>query len=126
MIRTLLVHCLAVVLFSVPALAQVAENLGTKPDGFGSSGQALALIDLIVRNPKQSNYRITYKTSTDMVVFECDFNQDIITRTQKRAKGKNTIEQWTGQAVQRLRHAANGGSLDDTPSGHSPGTIRVF
>lgn len=124
--RTIRILCLALVLLPVPAMAQVAVNLGTKPDGFGSSGQALALIDLIVRNPKESNYRITYKTSTDMVVFECDFNQDTITRTQKRAKGKNTIEQWTGQAVQRLRHAANGGSLDDTPSGHSPGTIRVF
>jgi hypothetical protein len=126
MIRKLFISSIAFFLFSVPAVAQVAVDLGTRPDGFGSSAQALALIDLIIRNPGQSTYRITYKTSTDIVVFECDFTQDTITRIHKKSKGRNTIEKWTGQATPRLKRAANGGSLNDTPTGYSPGTIRTF
>jgi hypothetical protein len=125
-VRGILINLLILFFFLTQASAQVAKNLGTKPDGFGSSAQALALIDLIARNPKQSTYQITYKTSTDIVVFECDFNKDIIIRTCKRSKGRSTIEQWTGQAPERLRRAANGGSFDDTPKGHVPGTIRFF
>ena len=101
-------------------------NFVTKPDGFGSSGQALALIDLIKRSPRDSIYQIKYKTSTDIVVFECDLSQDTVTRIHQKSKGRNTVEKWSGQAILRLKHAANGGSLDDTPNGHSPGTIRTF
>jgi len=126
MIRKTLINCIALFLFSVPAIAQVAVNLGTKPDGFGTSAQALAIIDLIIRNPGKTNYQIIYKTSADIVVFECDFNQDTITRTYKKSKGRNTVEKWTGQAIPRLKHAANGGDLNNTPEGYIPGTIRTF
>lgn len=126
MFRRMVINLFILLFFSTQASAQAAKNLGRKPDGFGSSAQALALIDLIALNPNHSTYQIAYKTSTDVVVFECDFNRDIITRTSKKSKGRSTIEQWSGQASERLRHAANGGSLDDTPKGHIPGTIRYF
>ncbi|WP_319589188.1 hypothetical protein [uncultured Desulfobulbus sp.] len=126
MIHKILINCIVLFLFSVPAIAQVAVNLGTKPDGFGSSAQALAIIDLIIRTPGQTNYQIMYKTSTNIVVFECDFIQDTITRTRKKSKGRSTIEKWSGQATPRLKHAANGGPLDDTPDGYSPSKIRSF
>ena len=104
----------------------VTRDLGVRNVSFGSLGQARALLSLIKDNPHRFKYQINYKTEAGRVVFSCDLPMDTITRLHKQKDGSGTVETWSGSALFRLRAAAKGGSLNDTPQGKSAGTLSNF
>ena len=93
---------------------------------FGSRGQARELLNLIDQHPGKAEYRISHRTESDVVVFGADFTLDLLVRVHRRNDDHGTGETWKGYALERLRSAAAGGSLNDTPLGKSPGTFETF
>lgn len=95
------------------------SSLGTRPIDFGSRGQALALLALMEEQPGRVEYSVSYETTVDAVVVGADFNTGILARVHVRPDGKGSAERWRGYIRERLRAAAAGGSLNDTPAGKS-------
>ncbi|MFH0781398.1 MAG: hypothetical protein V2B20_05530 [Pseudomonadota bacterium] len=121
---------LLVLAFLLPTLCSAVEpvkkDLGVKNPSFGATGQAIAMLSLIKDNPHQRKYQISYKTEVDKVLFEYDVAQDTLARVHQRNDGTGTNEQLPGDAMYRLRSAAKGGSLFDTKTGKSVGTMTSF
>jgi len=101
-------------------------NLGGRPAGFGSQGQAQELLLLIRQRPGLAEYTISYQTDIDRVDISCDFLYDVLTRTYTRPDNHGTTERWYGSLESRLQSAAGGESLNDTPSGKSFATSSNF
>lgn len=93
---------------------------------FGTEKQALAVLNLMLSTPGKIGYFVTYTTDDGSVDFGFDLSRDLVARVIQRKDGTRTGESWTGHVIARLRNAANGSSLDDTPDGKSPGKIRAF
>ena len=108
------------------AAGNAQRHLGNKPGDFGTPGQAAALLQLLDDLPGRAEYRITYATDIDTVIFGLDINLDIIQRLHQRPDGTGTAERWTGHGLHRLQAAEKGGSLNQTPSGNSFGTYTKF
>lgn len=104
----------------------VTFDIGKQSPSFGSSDQAAALNKLMAGQPRQSNYQITYTTTDDVVIFGCDLDKDVIARIHQKQNGHGTMEKWNGHVLYRIKNAANGGSLSDTPNGKSPGSFQQF
>lgn len=105
---------------------QISVDLGMKDVGFGSAGQAAALQRLIQDNPGLNRYQISYSTGSDVVVFGCDLNSDVIIRIHNKPDGHGTNETWSGHVLFRILSAAKGASLNDTPNGKQPGSYQSF
>jgi hypothetical protein len=101
-------------------------NLGPRPVDFGSRGQARELLALIEQQPGRASYSIAYTTDIDVVVFGCDFSKNVLVRVHRRLDNHGSSETWRGYLLDRLRSAAAGGSLNDTPDGESGGTFDTF
>lgn len=108
--------------------SQAEEDLGTRPADFGSQGQARALLALIVREPKQRTYVLYYRTADDTVMLTYDATADTLKRVHRMPGngGHGTLEQWNGSIEDRLLAAADGESLNKTPSGVRPGTYSRY
>lgn len=115
-----------------PATSVVARSgksdivLGRRPIDFGTRGQAQELLALMDRQPRLAGYSVAYETDVDGVAFGCDFTKDVIIRVHTTRDGHGTGERWSGSIEYRLRSAASGGSLNDTPNGKSFGTFESF
>ena len=94
--------------------------------GLDSRGQASKILSMMQQHPDRSGYTISYSTAADTVVFGCDIRKRAIVRIHQRPNGTGTAETWNGYVVDRLQSAAAGGSLNDTPTGKSPGTLKPF
>lgn len=94
--------------------------------GLDSRGQASKILSMMEQRPNRSGYTITYSTAADTVVFGCDIRKRTIVRIHQRPDGTGTAETWSGYVVDRLQSAAAGGSLNDAPTGKSPGTLKPF
>jgi hypothetical protein len=105
---------------------ELKVDLGTRPLGFGSQGQASELLRLIEQNPGKAAYSISYRSTSDVVVFGCDFAKDALVRVHQEPNNRGTGETWKGYIIERLRYAAAGGSLNDTPAGKTPGSYQRF
>ncbi len=103
---------------------ETKADLGTRPFGFGSQGQARELLALIEANPGKARYTITYRTDADVVVFSADLAKGVMVRIH-RYPADGTSETWTGYVLERLQNGARGGSLNDTPAGKLPGDYRT-
>lgn len=103
-----------------------AVNIGQRPLTFGSTSQAQELLAVINQHPNKVDYSVTYSTEKDIVVIGCNFDKNILARMHNFADGHGTAESWRGHLLYRLESAAAGGSLNDTPSGKSPGTMARF
>ena len=108
------------------AVEVIKKDLGVRNPSFGSMGQSIELLKLIKSTPHQFQYEISYKTEVDTVLFGCDLGHDTVTRIHKQKNGTGTAEKWQGDAMFRLQSAAKGGTLNDTKSGKSAGTIVNF
>ena len=109
------------------ALAEpVTRHLGRQTPTFGTVGQASALLDLIRSVPGQEDYRITYQTEADVVVFGAHLGREQLMRLHQRPDGTGTAETWTGHTMYRIEQAATGGSLNDTIAGKAPGNMTNF
>ncbi|HEY3057473.1 MAG TPA: hypothetical protein VGL99_00705 [Chloroflexota bacterium] len=119
----------------VPAVAAIAAaplsgsgelstDLGSRGIGFGSEGQAKELLAIIQQNPGKANYNISYRTDIDAVVFGADVTRQVIVRVHQEAGKGGSQETWSGYTLERLRNAAAGGSLNDTPAGKLMGTFQ--
>jgi hypothetical protein len=108
------------------ASQEITSKLGRKEAGFGPTQQAAALRQLIEANPGAAQYRITYYTDSDVVVFGCNLEKDIVLRIHSDLDGHGISEEWAGHSLYRIHDAAAGGSLENTPEGRSPGTTEQF
>ncbi len=95
----------------------VHELIGVKGSSFGSTSQAEALYDLVLKNPEKEKYVIKFATKNDFITLTADFDKDILSRKRIRAGGSGTIEHWDGYLMDRIKAAISGGSLNDTPEG---------
>ncbi len=102
------------------------RNLGLLSMTIGTQKQASHLLQLIEDEQKKIDYQITYSTDTDVVVFGCNFDKNMIIKTHNQAGGHGTAETWRGHIISRLTSAYNGGSLNQTPSGTITGTFHKF
>lgn len=103
-----------------------SENIGHQDTQFGSARQASELLRIMRMNPGKSSYNIQYDTSADVVIFECDFDKDVIMRLHQTPDGHRTAEKWIGAINERLENASRGGSLNDTPLGRREGSFSIF
>lgn len=125
--KTILLAATALLLTAGAALAEpVTRHLGRQSFGFGTIGQAGALRDLITAIPGQEEYRITYTTDEDVVLFGAHLGRDQLLRLHQRPDNTGTAETWNGHARYRIEQGAAGGSLNDTPEGKSPATMTRF
>lgn len=116
---------------SVPApvdrSGQASKDLGFQSGNLdGSSGQARELLKLIEEQPGKADYQIIYQTSTDTVLFACNFEKQIVFRLHQTSDNHGTQEVWEGYVLERLQAAAGGGSLNDTPEGKIPVIMTDF
>ena len=127
-LKTSIIHALILTLLASISLAgeQVTANLGTKDLDFGSTGQAMALQQIMQESPGSTRYQIEYTTSGDVVIFGCDLDKDVIARMHNRPDGHGTSEVWQGDVLHRIKSAAEGGSLNDTQGGKVFGTMQTF
>ena len=112
--------------FTVEVSGSKNKNLGTLSALLSSQEQARELLDLIDSYPGRNSYQITYKTTDDIVIFGCNFNQNVLLRIHNRPNGSGTAESWSDDIASRLRQAAAGNSLNDTLNGKRPGTFTRF
>lgn len=84
---------------------------------FGSLRQAKALLQLILEQPNKKEYRLEYTTDIDAVVFGCNLVNNALVRVHQRPDGSGTTELWQKYPIERLKNAAAGRSLNDTPQG---------
>ncbi|KAB2889570.1 MAG: hypothetical protein F9K32_12225 [Desulfobulbaceae bacterium] len=127
--KTLLFCCLAAVLLTGSiciASQEITLKLGKQGTDFGEAQQAAALLRLIEANPGSAQYRITYYTDSDVIVFGCNLEKDILLRFHSDLAGHGTSEEWNGHILYRIKDAAAGGSLDNTPEGKLTGTVEQF
>ena len=108
------------------ASQEITAKLGKQGPDFGPAQQAAALLKLMETNPGTTQYRITYNTDNDVVVFGCNLEKEIILRFHSDLTGHGTSEEWTGHSLYRIQDAAGGGSLDNTPEGKQIGTKEQF
>jgi hypothetical protein len=101
-------------------------DLGRQSIDFGSQRQARELLALIEQQPEKASYNVAYTTDIDAVVIGCDFSKDIVARVHMRPDNHGTAETWAGYLLDRLKSAAAGGSLNDTPTGKIGGTFETF
>ena len=71
------------------------------------------------QQPGRAEYVIAYDTGADAVSFGCNLNTGFLGRVHVRPDGHGSKETWNGHVVERLKSAAAGGSLNDTPTGKS-------
>ncbi|PID55427.1 hypothetical protein CSB45_16075 [candidate division KSB3 bacterium] len=109
-----------------PRSGSIDKHLGVQSIDFGSKKQAQTLLDFIESEPSKSEYRLIYVTEIDLVIFGCDFNKGVLFRVHQRKGNHGTQEGWQGYILERLESAAEGGSLNDTPSGKIPGIYETF
>lgn len=127
--KTFLFCCLAAVLFTGSiciAGQEITLKLGKQGTDFGASQQAAALLKLIEANPGSAQYRITYYTDSDVIVFGCNLEKDILLRFHSDLAGHGTSEEWHGHILYRIKDAVAGGSLDNTPEGKLIGSVERF
>ncbi len=96
---------------------EIKQDLGQKTISFGSQHQAKELLRIIDIFKNKTEYQISYTTSDDIVIFGCDFTRNILLRTHNERDGHGKVEKWQGHILYRLKSAATGGSLNDTPDG---------
>lgn len=103
-----------------PSRSGKAEaNLGRRPFDFGSNNQARELLKLMDEQPGRAEYQISYETTEDAVVVGFNLNTQVLGRVHVYRNGRGYKESWRGYVLERVRAAANGGSLNDTPAGKS-------
>lgn len=109
-------------------LDEVTKDLGDFQGYMGESmeqKQAQNLLALVNSQPGKERYTITYKIGRTRYTFIIDFRDDALMRLEKTGShGKN--EYWTGYPMERLKSAAEGGSLAETPEGRSPARVYEF
>lgn len=108
------------------APAEISLDVGTRPVDYGSANQARELLGIIEATPSKASYTLTYHTTDDVVVFGADFGRDTLVRTHRQPNDHGQTETWQGFVMDRLRSAASGGSLNDTPQGKSVGQLERF
>jgi hypothetical protein len=92
----------------------VTIDRGIRQSAYGSTWQAQELVAAIALNPSASRYVLTAKdTNGDSVEVTADLQAEKLTRTHHG----NSSEVWDGYVMDRLKSAAEGGSLNDTPVG---------
>jgi hypothetical protein len=94
-------------------------NLGIRPVVYGSQAQAQDLLNVMDQQPSKASYNVAYETEIDAVVIGADFTKDVLARVHQKHDGHGSTEVWHGYILERLRSAASGGSLNDTPAGKS-------
>ncbi len=109
-----------------PTGGKVSKDLGQRSLGFGSQGQSQELLKFMKATPNKTGYTITYRTDVDTVTLECDLSRNVLTRIHRYKDGRGKQEVWSGYVAERLKSAAGGGSLNDTPDGKKPGTFQSF
>ena len=127
--KTFLFCCLAAALLAGStciASQEITSKLGKQGADFGAAQQAAALLKLIEANPGSAQYRITYYTDNDVIVFGCNLEKDILLRFHSDLSGHGTSEEWHGHILYRIKDAVGGGSLDNTPEGKLSGTVEQF
>jgi len=92
----------------------------------GSTEQAKLLLKYISDDPTLTKYEADQHSGGELVRLEYDSQADTLVRIHKTSRHSGTREAWVGQIPDRLRAAAAGGSLNDTPDGESPGTYVRF
>lgn len=103
-----------------PSLAGKAEvNLGRRPWAYGSAAQARDLLSAMDQQPGRAAYTVAYETEVDAVAFGCDLPSGLLLRVHQEPNDHGTKEVWRGYVIERLRNAAAGGFLNDTPAGKS-------
>ena len=108
------------------ASEEIAAKLGRQGAGFGPAQQAAALQQLIEANPGAAQYRITFYTDNEVVVFGCNLEKDIVLRIQSDLDGHGQSEEWSGHSLYRLQEAAAGRPLENTPEGRMPAVVEQF
>ena len=93
-------------------LGYVATAMGDK---YGYGRDAQELLQLIEEKPGKATYLVSYITEDFAVVFVCELNEGILIRVEKDFQGERREKDWRGHILDRLKSAAEGGSLNDTP-----------
>ena len=97
-------------------------DLGTRSDSYGSTWQATELLSRIQQNPNATVIVITARdTSSDQLSVTADLRADRLIRRHVGPSGTST-QVWDGYLIDRIKSAAGGGSLNDTPVGKRVGT----
>ncbi len=104
----------------------VTKDIGPLPSCTTSITQASELLKLTQEIPDKTIYSIFYKTGINSVSLQYDMSSQTITRIQKWPHGHQIEEIWKNNPIHRLTSAADGGSLDSTPTGESRGSYRSF
>jgi hypothetical protein len=82
---------------------------------YGYERDAQELLQLMEEKPGKAIYLVSYKTEDAAVVFACGLNEGLLVRVEKDFHGERREEDWRGYVLDRLKSAAEGGSLNDTP-----------
>ncbi len=104
----------------------VQRDIGPLPSCTGAVTQAASILQLIKEQPGKTDYLITYTTGIDTVSFHCSLTEETIIRIHKWPDDYQKEEIWQKYVLHRLTSAANGGSLNDTPSGKIRGSSKSF
>lgn len=105
---------------------EAKKDLGVVSGSPGSANQAVEMLKLIEAQPNKSDYQLSYSTKDDTVLFGCNFEKNVIVRIHQRPDGTGSQESWQGYVLERLKAAAGGGSLNDTPEGKIEGSFEEF